>query len=95
MSTRSQTLFQAALLVLLFTMQGLCHAHQVDHFMAGDSAPCSVCSASGQLEYAAIHTTPALPVEAPVFAKSAFHETLPPSAAPSFRHARAPPLSFS
>ncbi len=93
MSTRSQTLFQAALLVLLFTMQGLCHAHQVDHLIAGDSAPCSVCSASGQLQYAAIDTTPALPAETPVFARSVFHDTLPPASARSFRHARAPPLS--
>ena len=93
MNTWSKTLFQVALLVLLFTMQGLCHAHQIDHLIAGDSTPCSVCSAGNQLEYAAIHTAPALPEEAPVFARPVFHDTLTTTPARSVRHARAPPLS--
>lgn len=93
MNTRSKTLLQAALLVLLFTMQGLCHAHQVDHFMTGDGTPCSVCSAGGQLEYTTIETEPVLLARSPALAQTAFHTITPTASVPSFHFARAPPLS--
>jgi len=93
MNTRSQTIIKAALLLLLCTMQGLCHAHQVDHFIAGDSTPCSVCSASGQLESAAIDTAAAPIPEPAVFTVPAFIAGSPRVFTPASGHARAPPLS--
>ena len=47
---RSKLIVRALLLVLLFAVQALCHAHAIDHHFDGDSAACVVCSTSGNLD---------------------------------------------
>ena len=48
---RSKLVVRALLLVLLFAVQALCHAHAIDHHFDGDNnAACVVCSTSGNLD---------------------------------------------
>ncbi|MEE4217433.1 MAG: hypothetical protein V2I48_07490 [Xanthomonadales bacterium] len=47
MNTRSKAILKAVLLVLLFTVQALSHAHSVDHVLDGNSGFCSICSVTG------------------------------------------------
>jgi hypothetical protein len=47
---RSQLLVRSLLLVLLFAVQALCHAHAIDHHFHGDTTACVVCSTGGALE---------------------------------------------
>lgn len=93
MNTRSKTVLQAILFVLLFTMQGLCHAHQLDHIVSGNTTPCSVCSAGGQLQSAIVDTTPVSTPEPQVFSETLFQPPAPAASFPFSQGARAPPLS--
>ena len=93
MNTWSKTVLQAILFVLLFTMQGLCHAHQLDHIVSGDNTPCSVCSAGGQLQSTIVDTTPISAPELQVFSETLFLAPAPSATVHSSQSARAPPLS--
>lgn len=93
MNTRSLTALRALLLILLLAVQAIGHAHQVDHFVNGDSGPCAICSVGGSLEHATVDTAAAR------VAAHAFTEPdAPPAFAPNTAEtntplARAPPVS--
>ena len=46
---RFQLVVRSLLLVLLFALQALCHAHAIDHHFDGDTTDCVVCSTGGTL----------------------------------------------
>ena len=93
MSTGSKTALRSLLLILLLTVQGLCHAHQVEHVLDGDGGFCSICSVTGHGDAIIVETsqaaiTDALPQDVPACTGRAFtgdEKHLPDT--------RAPPLS--
>lgn len=93
MNTGSKTALRTLLLILLLAVQGLCHAHQVEHVLDGDGGFCGICSVTGHDETVIVETsqsaiTDALPQAVPAHTGRAFtgvQNHLPDT--------RAPPLS--
>ena len=93
MHTVPKTALRTLLLILLLAVQGLCHAHQVEHVLDGDGGFCSICSVSGGDETAVVETGETtiagpLPQIAPINAGR-----VQESGAEYLPDARAPPLS--
>jgi hypothetical protein len=88
---RSQLVLRSLLLVLLFAVQALCHAHAIDHHFDGDTTACVVCSAGGTLNDAVVGEAgqPSGPLPEIV----SFHRSGAPKPAGFTAHpsARAPP----
>jgi hypothetical protein len=88
---RSQLVVRSLLLVLLFAVQVLCHAHAIEHHFDGDTTACVVCSTSGTLEDIVAGDTGQLSGPVPALV-SPDHGTAPKPAGFTERpRARAPP----
>jgi hypothetical protein len=92
MNTRSKLLLRAILLTLLFAVQGLCHAHTVEHIMMGDNSPCTVCAAGGQLEDAAVSVTDTPSPGLTIFRYPVYRTSPVATVVRSQKYARGPPL---
>jgi hypothetical protein len=91
---RSKLAIRTLLLVLLFAMQALCHAHAIDHHFDGDASACAVCSLSGSLHDAVAADAGTASTPDTVFILIRQCNTSQPSGTTARPCARAPPLSI-
>ena len=84
---------RALLLVLLFAMQGLCHAHAIDHHFDDDTSACVVCSLSGSLNDAIAADATTVTFAQPAIAPGRHRDNPQPPDVTKRPLARSPPLS--
>ena len=88
---RSQLVVRSLLLVLLFAVQALCHAHAIEHHFDGDSAACVICSTGGTLEDAVTGDGGQPPMPVLALASFVYRDAPKPAGLSTLPRARAPP----